>query len=120
MEKQSDVSIQGLFQAISFQLEGIKIALFANSVIYMLILFSNTNGHEIALSVPILATAVFTVVWGDASLKSQISSIKDVSKEKRDYYAYKDIASQPYKLLRLMNLFLALAFGLSQFSILFS
>lgn len=120
MEYQTDISLKGLFNAISFQLVGIKITFLANSVNYALILFANTNSHEIALSVPILATAIFTIVWGDATLKSQISNIKDVPEEKRDCYAYKDIASQPYILLRIMNLFLALALAVSQLSILFS
>ena len=120
MESKTDTSFNGLFHAISFQLGGIAIAFLANSVNYGLILFADSNGHELALSVPIFATALFTIVWGDATLKSQISNIKDVSEEKQKTYAYKDIASQPYRLLRFMNLALAVTLAISQLSILFS
>ena len=120
METQKDVSFDGLFRAISFQLGGIAIAFLANSVNYALVLFADTNGHEIALCVPIIATALFTIVWVDATLKSQMSNIKDVPEENQKSYAFKDITSQPYKLLRLMNLALAMAFSGSQLSILFS
>ena len=120
METQNDISFLGLFRAISFQLGGIAIAFMANSVNYALILFADTNGHEIALCVPIIATALFTIVWGDATLKSQISNIKDVPAESRKSHAYKDIAGQPYKLLRLMNLALAMALAVSHLLILFS
>ena len=120
MDYQTDISFKGLFQAIFFQLSGIAIAFLANSVNYALLLFADTNGHEIALTVPIIATALFTVVWGDATLKSQIANIKDVPEENQNSHAYKDIASQPYNLLRFMNLGLATVLSASQLSILFS
>jgi len=40
---------------------------------------ADTAGHEFALRVPILATALFTIVWGDATLRSQIANLKDTS-----------------------------------------
>ena len=120
MEIQTDPSLSGLFHAITFQIAGIAIALLANSANFALLLFANTSGHEIALSVPIIATALFTVVWGDATLQSQIANIKDATVETRNSHAYKFISIQPYNLLRLMNLILAFAFAASQFSILFS
>ena len=120
LEIQNDPSLNGLFHAISFQIAGIAITLLANSANFALLLFANTSGHEIALSVPIIATALFTVVWGDATLQSQIANIKDATVETRNSHAYKFISIQPYNLLRLMNLLLAFAFAASQFSILFS
>ena len=72
-----DTSLSGLFYAISFQIVGIIISFMASSVNYAFLLFADTAGHEFALSVPILATALFTIVWGDATLRSQISNIKD-------------------------------------------
>ncbi len=119
MESQTDPSLNGLFYAISFQIAGIAIALTANSANFALILFANTNGHEIALCVPIIATALFTFVWGDATLQSQVANIKDATVETKDSHAYRYISTQPYKLLRLMNLVLAMALAASQFSILF-
>ena len=119
MEIQTDPSSSGLFHAISFQIVGIAISLMANSANFALLLFSDTSGHEIALCVPIIATAVFTVVWGDATLQSQVANIKDANVETKKSHAYKFISTQPYNLLRLMNLFLALALATSQFSILF-
>ena len=116
---QTDPSLSGLFHAISFQIAGIAIALLANSVNFALLLFANTSGHEFALCVPIIATALFTVVWGDATLQSQVANIKDATVETKNSHAYKFISTQPYNLLRLMNLVLALALAASQFSILF-
>ena len=120
MEIQTDPSRSGLFHAISFQIAGIAIALLANSANFALLLFANTSGHEIALCVPIIATALFTVVWGDATLQSQIANIKDATVETKNSHAYKFISTQPYNFLRLMNLSLALALAAAQFSILFS
>lgn len=114
-----DPSLTGLFQAISFQIAGIAIAFMANSVNYAFLLFSDTSGHEVALSVPIIATALFTTVWGDACLKSQLANINDASVATKETHAYKDISSQPYNLLRLMNLSLAVVLAISQFAILF-
>ena len=119
MKSQTDPSLNGLFHAISFQIAGIAIALMANSANFALILFADTNGHEIALCVPIIATALFTFVWGDATLQSQVANIKDATVETKDSHAYRYISTQPYKLLRLMNLVLAIALAVSQFSILF-
>ena len=119
MKGQTDPSLNGLFHAISFQIAGIAIALMANSANFALILFADTNGHEIALCVPIIATALFTFVWGDATLQSQVANIKDATVETKDSHAYRYISTQPYKLLRLMNLVLAVALATSQFSILF-
>ena len=119
MEIQNDPSLSGLFHAISFQIAGIAIALLANSVNFALLLFANTSGYEFALCVPIIATALFTVVWGDATLQSQVANIKDATVETKNSHAYKFISTQPYNLLRLMNLVLALALAASQFSILF-
>ena len=119
MESQTDPSLNGLFHAISFQVAGIAIALMANSANFALILFADTKGHEIALCVPIIATALFTFVWGDATLQSQVANIKDATVETKNSYAYRYISTQPYKLLRLMNLVLAVALAASQFSILF-
>ena len=119
MKSQTDPSLNGFFHAISFQIAGIAIALMANSANYALILFADTKGHEIALCVPIIATALFTFVWGDATLQSQVANIKDATVETKDSHAYRYISTQPYKLLRLMNLVLAVALATSQFSILF-
>ena len=91
----------------------------ANSANYAFILFADTNGHEIALCVPILATASFTVVWGNATLQSQVANIKDAAVETKNSHAYKYISTQPYSILRLMNLVLAVALAASQLSILF-
>ena len=115
-----DPSINGLFHAISFQLAGIAIVFMANSVNYTFVLFADTNSHEIALTVPIIATALFTIVWGDATLKSQVSHIKDATDYTKKTNAYLDISSQPYNLLRVMNLGLAVALAASQLTILFS
>ena len=120
MESQTDPSLNGLFHAISFQIAGIAIALTANSANLALILFADTKGHEIALCGPIIATALFTFVWGDATLQSQVANIRDATVETKNSHAYRYISTQPYKLLRLMNLVLALALAASQFSILFS
>ena len=120
MESQTEPSLNGLFHAISFQIAGIAIALMANSANFALILFADTKGHEIALCVPIIATALFTFVWGDATLQSQVANIRDATVETKNSHAYRYISTQPYKLLRLMNLVLALALAASQFSILFS
>ena len=98
---------------------GIAIALMANSANFAFLLFADTDGLEIALCVPILATALFTIVWGDATLQSQVANIKDAAAETKNSHAYKYISTQPYSLLRLMNLFLAVALAASQFSILF-
>ena len=119
MESQTDPSLNGLFNAISFQIAGIAIALMANSANFALILFADTAGHEIALCVPIIATALFTFVWGDATLQSQVANIKDAAVETKDSHAYRFISTQPYNLLRLMNFALAVALAASQFSILF-
>ena len=119
MESQTDPSLNGLFHAISFQIAGIAIALMANSANFALILFADTKGHEIALCVPIIATALFTFVWGDATLQSQVANIRDATVETKNSHAYRYISTQPYKLLRLMNLVLAIALAASQFSILF-
>ena len=119
MKSQTDPSLNGLFHAISFQIAGIAIALMANSANFALILFADTKGHEIALCVPIIATALFTFVWGDATLQSQVANIKDATVETKNSHAYRYISTQPYKLLRLMNLILAFALAASQFSILF-
>ena len=119
MESKTDPSLNGLFHAIVFQIAGIVVALVANSANFAFILFADTSGHEIALSVPILATALFTIVWGDATLKSQVSNIKDAAVETKNSHAYKFISTQPYSLLRFMNLFLAVALAVSQLSILF-
>ena len=116
MESQTDPSLDGLFHAISFQIAGIAIALMANSANFALILFADTKG---ALCVPIIATALFTFVWGDATLQSQVANIRDATVETKNSHAYRYISTQPYKLLRLMNLVLALALAASQFSILF-
>ena len=115
-----DQSLAGLFNAISFQLLGIMIAFMAGSVNYAFILFADTSGREVALSVPILATALFTIVWGDATLKSQMANIKDATSKTKETNAHKDISSQPYSLLRFMNLGLAVALAASQLSILFT
>ena len=120
MGTQTDISVSHLFKAISFQLGGIAITFLANSVNYILILFAETNGHEVALSIPIIATALFTIVWGDATLKSQVAHVMDAGQETRKTQAYKDIAQQPYRLLRLMNFVLALALAASQLSILYT
>ena len=119
MESQSDPSLNGLFHAISFQLVGIAIALIANSANFTFILFSDTTGHEFALSVPIVATALFTIIWGNATLQSQIANLKDAAIETKNSQAYTYISNQPYNLLRLMNLVLAVALAASQLSILF-
>tara|TARA_B110000977_G_C10637308_1_gene322636 strand:+ start:90 stop:464 length:375 start_codon:yes stop_codon:yes gene_type:complete len=115
-----DPSLTGLFYAISFQIVGIAIAFMASSVNFAFLLFADTIGHEIALSIPIIATALFTIVWGDAALRSQIAHIKDASNATRKTNAHKDISVQPYGVLRLMNLGLAIALATSQFTILFS
>tara|TARA_B100001094_G_C17923336_1_gene667037 strand:- start:370 stop:735 length:366 start_codon:yes stop_codon:yes gene_type:complete len=120
LESQTDPSLNGLFRAISFQIAGIAVTLTANSANFALILFADTDGHEIALCVPIIATAVFTFVWGDATLQSQVANIKDANIETKKTNAYKYISTQPYRLLRLMNLFLAIALAASQFAILFA
>ncbi len=119
MESKTDPSLNGLFHAISFQIVGIAIALIANSTNFAFLLFADTHGHEIALCVPILATALFTIVWVDATLQSQVANIKDATDETKNSHAYKYISTQPYILLRLMNLFLAVALAASQLSILF-
>lgn len=115
-----DQSLAGLFNAISFQLKGIMIAFMAGSVNYAFVLFADTSGHEVALSVPILATALFTIVWGDATLKSQMANIKDASSKTKETKAHKYISGQPYSLLRFMNFGLAIALAASQLSILFA
>ena len=119
LESQTNSSLTGLFPAISFQSAGIALALMANSANFAFILFADTSGHEFALCVPIIATALFTIVWGDATLQSQVANIKDADLETQKTYAYKHIATQPYNLLRLMNLVLAIALAISQLSILF-
>ena len=83
-----DESLTGLFNAIRFQLAGIAIAFMAGSVNYAFILFADTTGHEIALSVPILAAALFTMVWGDAKLQSQVANIKDANSKTKETNAY--------------------------------
>jgi len=115
-----DQSLTGLFNAIRFQLAGIAIAFMAGSVNYAFVLFADTTGHEIALSVPILAAALFTMVWGDATLQSQVANIKDASSKTKETNAYKYISVQPYGLLRVMNFSLAVALAASQLSILFT
>jgi len=90
-----DPSINGLFHAISFQLAGIAIVFMANSVNYTFVLFADTNSHEIALTVPIIATALFTIVWGDATLKSQFRILR-CNRLYKKTNAYLDISSQPY------------------------
>jgi len=117
--QEQDQSLNGLFYAIKFQLAGITIAFLASSVNYALVLFANTEGHEIAMSVPIIATALFTIVWGEATLKSQMANIKDATPTTQKTYAYKYISSQPYGLLRIMNFGLAVTLAVSQLSILF-
>ena len=62
MENKIDHSVNGLFYAISFQIAGIAVALIANTANFGFILFADTKGHEIALCVPLLATALFTIV----------------------------------------------------------
>jgi len=119
LESQTNSNLTGLFHAISFQIAGIALALMANSANFAFILFADTSGHEFALCVPIIATALFTIVWGDATLQSQVANIKDADLETQKTYAYKHIATQPYNLLRLMNLVLAIALAISQLSILF-
>ena len=119
MEIQTDPSVRGLFRAISFQIVGIAIALMANSANFALLLFADTSGHEIALCAPIIATALFTIVWGDATLQSQVANIKDANTETKKSNAYKFISRQPYNFLRIMNFVLAVALAASQFSILF-
>ena len=119
MDKEPDPSLNGLYHAISFQIAGIAVALLANTANFGFLLFADTSGHEIALCVPILATALFTIVWGDATLKSQAANIKDAAVETKNSHAYKYISNQPYSLLRLMNLVLAIALAASQLSILF-
>ena len=119
MESKTDPSLNGLFHAIFFQILGIVVAIVANSANFAFILFADTSGHEIALSVPIFATALFTIVWGDATLKSQVANIKDATVETKNSHAYKFISTQPYILLRLMNLVLAVTLAVSQLSILF-
>ena len=119
MDSRHDPSVSGLYHAISFQIAGIAVALLANSANFALILFADTNGHEIALCVPIIATALFTFVWGDATLQSQVANIKDAAVETKNSHAYKFISAQHYNLLRLMNLVLAVALAVSQLSILF-
>ena len=119
LDNKTDPSLNGLFHAIFFQIAGIVVALVANSANFAFILFSDTSGHEIALSVPIFATALFTIVWGDATLKSQVANIKDAAVETKNSHAYKFISTQPYILLRLMNLVLAVTLAVSQLSILF-
>jgi len=119
LDKKTDPSLNGLFHAISFQIAGIAVALLANTANFGFLLFADTSGHEIALCVPIIATALFTIVWGDATLKSQAANIKDAAVETKNSHAYKYISTQPYSLLRLMNFILAVALAVSQFSILF-
>lgn len=118
--QEEDQSLTGLFNAIRFQLAGIAIAFLASSVNYAIILFADTGGHEIALSGPIIATALFTIVWGDATLKSQVANIKDATSKTKETNSYKYISAQPYGLLRVMNFSLAIALAASQLSILFT
>ena len=113
-----DRSVDGLFNAIKFQLAGIIIAFMASSVNYAFVLFANTEGHEVALSVPIIGTALFTIVWGEATLRAQVANIKDATPTTQKTYAYKYISTQPYGLLRLMNFGLAVTLAASQLSIL--
>ena len=87
----NDPSLAGLFHAIGFQIAGIAIAFMANSVNYAFLLFADTSDHGVALSAPIIATALFTIVWGDACLKSQLANIKDASAETAETYAHADI-----------------------------
>lgn len=115
---EQDQSLNGLFSAIWFQLAGITIAFLAGSVNYTFVLFGDTGGHEIALSVPILATALFTIVWGEATLKSQMANIKDATLKTQETHAYKHISRQPYGLLRIMDFCLAVSLAASQLSIL--
>ena len=115
-----DPSLTGLYHAIGFQIAGIAVAFMANSVNYAFLLFADTQGHEVALSVPVIATALFTIVWGDACLKSQLANINDASVETRETNAHRYISSQPYNFLRLMNLGLAVGLATSQFAILWS
>ena len=117
--QEDDTSLTGLFNAIKFQLAGITVAFLAGSVNYAFVLFANTDGHEVALSVPIIATALFTIIWGEATLKSQMANIKDASQKTKETHAHKDISSQPYGLLRVMNFGLAVALAISQLSILY-
>ena len=63
MENQTETSFNGLFHATSFQSGGIASAFLANIVIYALLLFADTRGDEIHLTVPIIALTLFTVVW---------------------------------------------------------
>jgi len=120
LNKEPDPSLNGLYHAISFQIAGIAVALLANTANFGFLLFADTSGPEIALCVPILAAGLFTIVWGDATLKSQAANIKDAAVETKNSHAYKHISTQPYGLLRLMNCILAVALAASQFSILFS
>ena len=119
MDSRRYPSLSGLYHAISFQIAGIAVALLANSANFALILFADTNGHEVALCVPIIATALFTFVWGDATLQSQVANIKDAAVETKNSHAYKFISAQPYNLLRFMNLVLAVALAASHLLILF-
>ena len=119
-KQEYDPSLTGLYHAIGFQIAGIAVAFMANSVNYAFLLFADTHGHEVAMSVPVIATALFTIVWGDACLKSQLANINDASIETRETHAHKDISSQPYNFLRLMNLGLAVGLAASQFAILWS
>ena len=119
MDRKPDPSLNGLFHAISFQIAGIAVALIANSANFAFILFADTSGREIALCVPILATALFSIVWGNATLQSQAANIRDADLQTKSSHAYKYISTQPYNLLRLMNLILAVALAASQLSILF-
>ena len=89
-------------------------------MIYAFLLFADTHGHEVAMSIPVIATALFTIVWGDACLKSQLANINDASVETRETHAHRYISSQPYNFLRLMNLGLAVGLAASQFTILWS
>lgn len=116
--QEQDQSVNGLFTAIKFQLAGIIIAFMASSVNYALVLFANTEGHEIAMSVPIIGTALFTIVWGEATLKAQVANIKDATLKTQETHAYKHISHQPYGLLRTMNFCLAVSLAASQLSIL--
>ncbi|MDC0136557.1 hypothetical protein OAI26_07935 [Sulfitobacter sp.] len=117
--QEEDTSLTGLFNAIKFQLAGITIAFLAGSMNYAFVLFADTDGHEFALSIPILATALFTIIWGEATLKSQMANIKDASPKTKETHAHKDISSQPYGLLRVMNFGLAVTLAISQLLILF-
>lgn len=117
-KQEYDPSLTGLYHAIGFQIAGIAVAFMANSVIYAFLLFADTHGHEVAMSVPVIATAIFTIVWGDACLRSQLANINDASVETRETHAHRYISSQPYNFLRLMNLGLAVGLAASQFVIL--